>query len=183
MSVVTKRGDEGQTDLMYGRRVTKYNPQVETYGIIDELNALLGLVRCEPLADEVDSAVQLIQKDLISAMGELATAKEDQTRYTQDGYGRIQIEQLGWLEKEVKRLESEGEIRFKGWAIPGANSGRASALLDHARTVGRRAERALWKLTKEEGFPISKSLLLYFNRLSDFCWVAARFETLRLEKP
>jgi len=178
MSVVTKRGDEGQTDLMYGRRVPKYAPQVETYGIIDELNATLGLVRCEKLSFEIAEDIEQVQKNLISAMGELATHAEDQPRYDEDSYGRILPKEVTWLEERVRGIEKEGSIRFKGWAIPGQVAHRASALLDQGRTTCRRAERQLWRLKLEEGFPVSESLALFFNRLSDYCWVAARFEGL-----
>jgi len=166
---------------MYGRRTSKYAPQVETYGVIDELNAILGLARCETLTKNTANDLSLIQKKLISAMGELATHPEDQPRYDQDGYGKILSPDVNWIEGRINDIEKEGAIRFKGWAIPGQTAHRPSAILDQARTICRKSERHLWKLKLEEKFPLSDELVLFFNRLSDYCWVAARFESLSKE--
>ena len=73
MSIATKRGDEGMTDLMYGRRISKSHPRVASYGAIDELNAALGLVRVSKGLPSVLAQVTKIQKQLIPLMGELAT--------------------------------------------------------------------------------------------------------------
>ena len=86
MSIVTKTGDQGETSLMYGRRVQKNDSRVEAYGSVDELTAALGLARaiCDDkfVADQIFAA----QKELINVMGELATLPEDRQRYVKDGF-------------------------------------------------------------------------------------------------
>src|SRR5437763_12848597 len=85
MSIVTKTGDQGETSLMYGRRVPKNDPRVEAYGAVDELSAAFGLVRA--ICDDKFVAEQIfaIEKDLMNVMGELATLPEDRPRYVKDG--------------------------------------------------------------------------------------------------
>src|SRR5437660_12758768 len=85
MSIVTKTGDQGETSLMYGRRVPKNDPRVEAYGSVDELTAALGL-GCAICDDKfVAEQIFAIQKDLIPIMRELATLPEDRERYYKDG--------------------------------------------------------------------------------------------------
>src|SRR2546427_10934717 len=89
MSIVTKTGDKGTTGLMYNRRVSKCHPRVEAYGVVDELNAALGLARATATDDFIRNHLLAIQKDLVILMGELATAAEDLPRYTKDGYSLV----------------------------------------------------------------------------------------------
>jgi len=77
MSIVTKTGDEGETSLMYGRRLSKADPRVEAYGCIDELTAALGLARSGSPDKLISDEILAAQKDLIVVMGELATAPSD----------------------------------------------------------------------------------------------------------
>src|SRR2546425_799427 len=86
MSIVTRTGDLGTTGLMYNRRVPKSHPRVEAYGSVDELNAALGMARATAAHDFVRDNLLLVQKDLVTLMGELATGVEDLPRYVQDGY-------------------------------------------------------------------------------------------------
>ena len=86
MSIVTKTGDKGETSLMYGRRVSKTDPRVDTYGSVDELNAALGLARALSQEPFVSDQILAVQKDLIVVMGELATAREDVDRYLKDSF-------------------------------------------------------------------------------------------------
>ncbi len=178
MSIITKRGDEGKTDLMYGRRVDKTDERVEAYGAVDELNACLGLVRVSATAsDRVTEFLQILQKHLIGLMGELATAEEDAARYRKDGYQTLEAEHREWLEGEAKALEKDCDQRFKGWAMPGGEGNAASAHLDLARTVCRRAERRVVGL-KQAGRLSNLEIPLFLNRLSDALWIFARYEAL-----
>src|SRR6188768_3079586 len=88
MSIATKTGDAGETSLMYGRRVSKTDARVETYGAVDELNAALGIVRVTADDPFIAEQVLAVQKELIVVMGELATAAEDLGRYQRDGFER-----------------------------------------------------------------------------------------------
>src|SRR5436190_5456220 len=89
MSIVTKTGDDGSTALMYGRQVSKCHPRVEAYGAVDELNAALGLARASTNHTFLQEHMELIQKDLVTLMGELATAVEDLPRYVKDGFSLV----------------------------------------------------------------------------------------------
>ena len=86
MSIVTKKGDDGSTGLMYNRRVSKRHAQVEAYGTVDELNAALDLARAAAGHEVLRQQLFGIQKDLVTVMGELATLPEDLPRYVKDGY-------------------------------------------------------------------------------------------------
>ena len=168
MSIVTKTGDQGETSLMYGRRVSKNDPRVDAYGCVDELMAALGLARamCEDkfVADELFAA----QKDLIVVMGELATAPEDRQRYVKDGFQLTSAAMVDRVTAVIVDLEKDRSLYPKDWVIPGASA--TSAALDLARTTCRRAERRVAELHET-----NPEILRYLNRLSDLCWILARF--------
>jgi cob(I)alamin adenosyltransferase len=168
MSIVTKTGDGGETSLMYGRRVAKNDAQVEAYGCVDELTAALGLARASATDPFVREQILGVQKDLIGLMGEVATAAEDLDRYAKDGYPVTTAEMVDRIAKAIEELEKDKSLYPKDWVIPGANP--SSAALDLARTVCRRAERRVASLEK-----INPEILRYLNRLSDFCWILARY--------
>ena len=171
MSIVTKRGDRGMTALMYNRQVSKCHPRVEAYGSVDELNAALGLARAAAEHDLLRERLATIQKHLILLMGELATAVEDLPRYVKDGHSLVTPAMTATLEKWITELEA-ANVSAKGWAMPGANT--ASAALDLARTVCRRAERRACAL-QEAAQLDNPETLIYLNRLSDLLWLLARW--------
>lgn len=168
MSIVTKTGDQGETSLMYGRRVAKTEPRIEACGCIDELTAALGLARS--LCDNKFVAREILaaQKDLIVLMGELATAREDLQRYLKDGFRLTTAAMVDRLTGVIVDLEKDKSLYPKDWAIPGGN--KLSAALDFARTTCRRAERSVASLKAPNG-----EILRYLNRLSDLCWILARY--------
>jgi cob(I)alamin adenosyltransferase len=171
MSIVTKSGDQGSTALMYNRRVSKCHPRVEAYGAVDELNAAIGLARASARETFVRDHLELIQKDLVVLMGELATALEDLPRYSKDGFHRIHSEMTLKLERVIQIIEAQ-KIAPRGWATPGANI--PAAALDVARTVCRRAERHVCAL-HESGQLDNPEIIGYLNRLSDLLWLLARW--------
>ena len=175
MSIATKTGDNGTTALMYNRRVPKNHPRVEAYGSVDELNAALGLARATVELDFIRDGLLAIQKALIVLMGELCVQPEDLNRFVADGYLLVTPEMTAKLDALVRELEAQN-ISFKGWATPGATV--ASAALDVARTVCRRAERRVCEL-KFTGELRNAEIVLYLNRLSDLLWLFAR----RVETP
>ena len=172
MSIVTKTGDEGETSLMYGRRVSKTDPRVEAYGCVDELNAALGLVRAISENEFVAKEILAAQKDLITLMGELATAREDIDRYVKDGFKLTTALMVDRLTSVIIDLEKDKSLYPKDWVIPGGNA--VSAVLDFARTTCRRAERSVAALMSD-GKDVNGEILRYLNRLSDFCWVLGRY--------
>lgn len=175
MSVITKRGDSGETDLMYGRRVSKNDARIIANGSLDELNAVLGIARVharqEGFAD-MEARLSALQTQLILVMGEIATAFEDRARYADDGFATLSADAAEALTTEAQGLESDLKARFKDWAIPGSKGPLVSAHLDHGRTLCRRAEREVYLITDAEDS--LQHLTVYLNRLSDFLWLSAR---------
>ena len=168
MSIATKTGDEGETSLMYGRRVPKTDTRVEAYGSVDELNSALGLARAATSLPFLTEQVLAIQKELVVLMGELATAAEDMERYQRDGFHVTSAAMTDRLTDLVHQLE-KGQS-FKDWSTPGANT--VAAAFDHARTTCRRAERHVAALLDTPNF--NREILRYLNRLSDALWLLAR---------
>jgi cob(I)alamin adenosyltransferase len=179
MSIVTRTGDKGTTAVMYGRRVSKCDRRVEAYGTVDELNAALGLARATASQDHIRVWILLIQQDLVSLMGELATAVEDLPRYVKDGYTLVTSAMTHKLDAVVKEIEAQS-ITFKGWATPG-NTHNAAAL-DVARTVCRRAERRVVALQDAEQLH-NAEIIIYLNRLADLLWLMARWEETHSASP
>jgi cob(I)alamin adenosyltransferase len=172
MSIATKTGDDGTTALMYGRRVSKTDVRVAAYGTVDELNAALGMVRATVNEAFVSDAVLAIQKELVTLMGELAVAPEDRERYAKGKFKFVEAPMVNALTAIIDDLEKNHHITYDGWATPGATVG--SAALDVARTVCRRAERHVIALS-ESGPAVNPEIIRYLNRLSDLCWLWARW--------
>ena len=172
MSIATRTGDLGETGLMYGRRVSKFDNRVETYGTVDELNASIGMARSLAKPIIADELIK-IQKQLVGLMGQLAVASQDAQRYKEDKKytARLEPEMLTHLDGLVAKFEAE-KISMDGWATPGKTT--ASAALDVARTVCRRAERLVVRLQKESGDELALAIQ-YLNRLSDLLWLMARY--------
>lgn len=166
MSIVTKTGDDGTTGLMYGRRVPKTDPRIEACGSVDELNAALGLARAATNQPSLKEVLLPIQKELVGLMGELATLDEDMPRYVKDGYAVISPESVARLDQLAQKFEREIPP-IKDWVMPGANA--ASAALDFARVICRRAERDVCRLEVRNA-----QIIIYLNRLSDVLWLIAR---------
>jgi cob(I)alamin adenosyltransferase len=176
MSIATKTGDTGTTGLLFGKRVPKTDLRIETNGQVDELNAALGLARAALRGTVgegfITDKIFAIQKELVTLMGEIAVAPEDRERHTTAGYGQITQERVDVLTGYVDDLEKNHKISFKKWATPGDSLG--SAALDVARTVCRRAERAVVELADLDP-SLNEQIVRYLNRLSDLCWLWARW--------
>jgi cob(I)alamin adenosyltransferase len=168
MSIVTKTGDAGETSLMYNRRVSKSDPRVNAYGAVDELNAALGLARALSEDSFVREQILAAQKDLIVVMGELATAPADLERYVKDRFKLTSTEMVDRVGEVIVELEKDKSLYPKDWVIPGGTA--SSAGLDLARTTARHAERCVASLQDSTG-----EILRYLNRLSDLCWILARY--------
>src|SRR4029079_11526582 len=170
MSIATKTGDAGDTSLMYGRRVPKTDARVDAYGCVDELNSTLRPGQPTPAAPLTEQILS-IQKELVTVMGELATAPQDLARYQKDGFALTTAAMVNRLTAAVDELEKDKTLYGKGWAMPGQTP--LGAALDLARTVCRRAERRVAALEVSEH--AQGEILRYLNRLSDLCWLLARF--------
>ena len=162
MSIVTKTGDRGQTSLWSGERVDKDDLRVEAYGTIDELNAHLGVARHLVLSETL-AHLDGIQNLLFNVAGALAS--RDKTFVHP-----VREEDLAAMERIIGEFEMR--LQLKGFVIPGMTP--ASAQLDVARTVARRAERRIIALAHREEVPFLARQ--YVNRLADFLFILARNE-------
>jgi len=153
---------------MYGRRLSKADPRVDAYGCVDELTAALGLARSIATDKFISDKILAAQEDLIIVMGELATAPGDRERYVKDGFQLTTAAMVDRISAVIFDLEKDKTLYPKDWVIPGKN--QASAALDLARTTCRRAERRV-AATKDA----NPEILRYLNRLSDLCWILARY--------
>jgi cob(I)alamin adenosyltransferase len=169
-SIATRTGDDGTTSLLYGQRVAKDHPQIEAVGAFDELNAAIGFAKATSPDPAQKSALELIQKDLVALMGELACAEADVARYAESKFQKIGEPELARVDAAIAALEAR-QIKFDGWATPGANL--PAAALDLARTAARRAERRLTGLPAQ-GRSVRPVLRQFVNRVSDLLWLMAR---------
>lgn len=174
MSIITGRGDSGETDLLFGKRIAKTALRVECLGCVDELNAALGMARAAGAKAEWIDLVDQLQEKLVGLMGQLATLPEDQDRYQQKGFPWIDTADVEWVVEQARGYEARG-VRFEGWARPGAEGSQARAAIDYSRAVCRRAERTVLKL-HESGEPVPEPVRLFFNKLADLLWILARVE-------
>jgi cob(I)alamin adenosyltransferase len=165
--VVTRGGDGGETSLGDGARVAKNSARIEAIGVVDEANAVLGVLRLHLAGDE-DAIIGRVQNDLFDLGADLAVPI-----VPQGGEGG---ERLRLTEAPSRRLEAELEElnrdlpALTSFVLPGGTPGAAHAHL--ARTIVRRAERAVVHLGAEE--TINPELQRYLNRLSDLLFVLAR---------
>jgi cob(I)alamin adenosyltransferase len=165
--IYTKSGDAGETGLGDGTRVAKDSPRVEAYGQVDELNTVLGLALAScPNAPEAE-LLRGIQNDLFDVGGDLCFPLVEGEAPGQSL--RVTAVQVERLEKAVDRLNEELKP-LTSFVLPGGSP--AAAWRHLARTVCRRAERAIVTLSKLE--PINPQVAIYLNRLSDLLFVMAR---------
>lgn len=169
-SIATRTGDEGTTSLLYGQRVPKDHPQIEAVGALDELNAALGFAKATQPTGRDKAELERVQQELVALMGEIACAEADAERYAKSKFAKIDDEALTRIDAAVAALEARN-LRFDGWATPGANL--HAAALDLARTAARRAERRVTGLAAH-GRSIRPVLFRYLNRVSDMLWLLAR---------
>ena len=180
--VYTRTGDKGDTALVGGRRVPKDSPRIEAYGTIDELNSIIGLVRA--FNDEkshnakaqrfLDEVLAKIQDELFDLGSELATPPD--AEYS--GMYHIGDGEVKRLEATMDRCQKE-LAPLKSFVLPGG--GKVGAFLHQCRTVCRRAERDLLRLSRTE--PVSEWAIKYVNRLSDLFFVLARWAAKQAGEP
>jgi cob(I)alamin adenosyltransferase len=166
-TLYTGAGDAGYTRLLGQAEVPKYDLRPEAYGAVDEASAFLGLARADPAASErTRQLVLAAQRDLWLLMGELAAAPGVELPRT------LTAERITWLEAETDKLGQETPPLTQ-FVIPGDT--QVSARLEVARTVIRRAERRVARLT-HTGDLANQEILRYLNRLSSLLFVLARYE-------
>ncbi|MGQ0640417.1 MAG: cob(I)yrinic acid a,c-diamide adenosyltransferase [Gemmatimonadaceae bacterium] len=168
MKIYTKTGDAGETGLFGGGRVGKDHPRVEAYGDVDELNAVIGVVRSAEPMPRIDEVLVPVQRDLFSIGAILATPKLEKMR-EQLEKARVDDARIAELEGAIDACERELES-LRSFILPGGT--QKAAALHVARTVCRRAERRVVHLQREIEIP--DVVVVYLNRLSDLLFMLAR---------
>ncbi|MEX6506942.1 cob(I)yrinic acid a,c-diamide adenosyltransferase [Jiella sp. M17.18] len=166
--IYTRTGDAGETGLAAGPRRSKADLRLEAIGTVDELNAVLGLVRLHAGGD-LDEMLARIQNELFDLGAELATPETGEPL----GYEPLKVvaAQVARLEEEIDAMNERLEP-LRSFVLPAGSP--AATHLHHARTVARRAERLMVALAAKAGETVAPAALQYVNRLSDHFFVAAR---------
>ena len=173
MKIYTRGGDTGETSLFGGGRVGKDAPRVDAMGDVDELNAVLGWALPAVEDTHVRGWLESIQHDLFAVGAELATPPPPPGRARPEtpGVPEGRAEELErWIDEMQERLPA-----LTAFVLPGGVP--AAAALHLARTVCRRAERAVVRLSHTEA--VDPRIVVYLNRLSDLLFVLARGENQR----
>jgi cob(I)alamin adenosyltransferase len=165
--IYTRGGDKGKTSLGDGERVAKHAPRVAAYGTVDEANAAIGLARLTADGD-TDAMLARIQNDLFDLGADLCRPQSGEE--APGTVLRIVDAQVARLEREIDAMNA-ALAPLNSFVLPGGTP--AAAHLHLARTIMRRAERAMTALA--EGEPVSPAAIRYANRLSDHLFVLARF--------
>jgi len=176
MKIYTKTGDKGKTSLFGGKRVWKDDLRIQSYGTVDELNSILGVAVTEIKNKELNKILSSIQHELFNLGSDLASPEYKGSK----NFSILRINEVntkrieGLIDKIDKKLSP-----LKNFILPGGLKG--AALLHHARTVCRRAEREVISLSKVD--MINSEIKIYLNRLSDLLFVLARFENFSSKHP
>jgi cob(I)alamin adenosyltransferase len=166
MKIYTKTGDDGETGLFGGARVSKASARVEAYGTVDELNAALGVVRAAGAEAALDALLGEVQSDLFTLGAELATVPGKEAAL---GIPLLNAKDIARLEAAIDASEAT-LAPLKNFVLPAGTP--VAAALHLARTVCRRAERAVVGLPDAE--TARGELMVYLNRLSDLLFSLAR---------
>lgn len=163
MKIYTKTGDDGTTGLIGSKRVKKSDKRIASYGMVDELNASLGMILSSGLEDDLHDLVTRIQNDLFVVGADLANPD------LENKSNRVTPEMTCFLEREIDRLE-ESLPPITYFILPGGDAVASQVHL--ARAICRRAETSIASLADIEN--INNFCLAYMNRLSDLLFVMAR---------
>lgn len=171
MKIYTKTGDEGTTALFGGRRVSKANLRIETYGTIDELNSWIGVLRDQPV-NAVRSEVLIEIQDRLFTIGSLLASDPKNEKIK---VPHLTDHDVVFLENQIDIIDAQLEP-MRSFVLPG---GHQSVSFGHvARTVCRRAERLTIALAEAE--PVQAGVIKYLNRLSDYLFMLCRKMTAEL---
>lgn len=165
MRIYTRRGDSGTTGIHGGKRVPKTDARIEANGTIDELNSIIGIVRCLLDDEEKDNTLREIQVNLMTTMSIVATPSESRDINPR----RLPADAVESLERKLDAITEKG-CMSQEFVLPGGC--KAAAFLHLARTVCRRAERQLWRLNEQD--KVEEDVMRYVNRLSDLFFAMAR---------
>jgi cob(I)alamin adenosyltransferase len=163
--VFSKKGDEGETSLLTGARVSKASLRPEAYGTLDEASSALGMAKATTQNSLIRDMIGAVQEDLLVLGAQLACEGEARAEY------RIEVTRALKLERWISDLQQEVPLP-RQFVFPGANL--VSAAVDLSRTIIRRAERRCVAL-RESGEIDNPEIHIYMNRLGDFLFTLARY--------
>jgi len=166
MKIYTKTGDSGDTSLFGGQRVPKDALRIEAYGTVDELNSVIGIALADGPDEDIRAVLLHIQHRLFGLGADLATPRS----VTRKTIKRVEPRDCLALEREIDRFDSRLKP-LHSFILPGGS--HLAARLHFARTVCRRAERVVVRLSRNED--IGEGMTMYLNRLSDLLFVLARY--------
>ncbi|SPJ24933.1 cob(I)yrinic acid a,c-diamide adenosyltransferase [Palleronia abyssalis] len=166
--IYTRTGDKGQTALGNGERVAKHDTRVEAYGTVDEANATFGMARLHA-EGELAQQIERIQNDLFDLGADLCNPDIEKDAEAEYPPLRMIASQTDRLEAEIDAMNTRLE-KLRSFILPGGSA--LSAYLHLCRTVVRRAERRTQALASVE--TVNEAAITYLNRLSDWCFCAAR---------
>lgn len=175
MKVYSKKGDDGDTSLLFGGRVSKAEPRVEAYGATDTAVSAMGLARSLCKDPWVKKVIMQVQREMFTVGAELATDPE-QYSYLEKHFSQVTPEMTSQLERYIDEIDKQIDLP-RAFIVPGASAG--SGALDLARSLLRTSERRVVQLN-ENGMILNPEILRYLNRLSDLIFMLARFEDRRL---
>ncbi len=167
--IYTKLGDDGSTGLLFGGRVAKSDPLVDAAGTLDETVSVLGVARALVSAAELQDIILRIQRNLFVVAADLMANPRGRHRL-EAGISLVTPAMVGWLEETIDVLVARRPLA-NTFIVPGTSV--ASAVVDVARGVSRRAERSVCRLVADGRVP-NPELPVYLNRLSDLLFVLAR---------
>ena len=176
MKIYTKSGDKGRTSLATGQRVSKSDVRLEAYGTADELNSFVGLLRSLVVRSEgdwtkqVDLQLNWVQNRLFDLGAILAAAEMSLTE-----------DAVGQLEEWIDEMQT-GLPELRAFILPGGSE--AVAMCHVCRTIARRLERLMVSMLqgdRKEEYVMNDEVMKFVNRLSDYCFVLARFIANNLE--
>ena len=172
MKIYTKTGDDGTTGLQGGKRVSKSDLRIQAYGLVDEINSVLGIVLTHELDEDIKDLLTLIQNELFVAGSDLSNPDLANTK------NRITESMVLNLENHIDKFEDE-LVPLANFILPGGH--RIASFLHLARTTTRQAETILVELSKSE--QLNPECQKYLNRLSDLLFVMARLLNKRTNTP
>ena len=169
--IYTKTGDDGTTGLLFGGRIPKDDLLTEAYGTTDEAVAALGLARASTANETMAADLLTLQRELFVVGADLATNPRERKKLQPD-FSLVTTEMVRRLERRIDDLVDQRPLP-EAFIVPGANA--ASAAIDLARAIVRRAERAVVALEHAQR-EVNPEVRRYLNRLSDLLFVLARWE-------
>ncbi len=165
MKIYTTTGDKGNTSLLGGKRIPKYDSQIEAYGTVDELNAHIGLIRDLDIDKHTIQFLINIQNNLFTIASQLASGSAEMTAKL----SKIENDDIKSIENEIDRITNQLP-ELKSFIIPGGHIIVSNTHI--ARTICRRAERKTLKIA--EKIQLDEQIIIYLNRLSDYLFTLAR---------